>query len=91
MERYVDFVVQVDSIGDQSKIMSGTTKTTEDPMKLKIAHDCIELMDAAGLIKNGMVFQSGAGGISLAAVKFLGERLEEKNIIAQTATGGLIN
>jgi citrate lyase subunit alpha/citrate CoA-transferase len=58
-------------------------------MKLKIANDSIELIDAAGLIKNGMVFQSGAGGISLAAVKYLGERLEEKNIIAQTATGGL--
>jgi len=89
LERYVDCVVQVDNIGDQSKIMSGTTKITENPMKLKIAHESIELIDAAGLIKNGMVFQSGAGGISLAAVKFLGERLEEKNIIAQTATGGL--
>jgi citrate lyase subunit alpha/citrate CoA-transferase len=88
-ERHVDCVAQVDSIGDQSKIMSGTTKITEDPMKLQIAHDCVDLMDAAGFIKNGMVFQSGAGGISLAAMKFLGERLEEKDVIAQTATGGL--
>ncbi len=88
-ERHVDYVAQVDRIGDQSKIMSGTTKITEDSMKLQIAHDCVDLMDAAGLIKNGMVFQSGAGGISLAAMKFLGERLEEKDVIAQTATGGL--
>jgi citrate lyase subunit alpha/citrate CoA-transferase len=36
-----------------------------------------------------MIFQSGAGGISLAAMKFLGERLEEKDIVASTATGGL--
>jgi len=88
-ERYVDCVVQVDSIGDPKKIVSGTTKITENPMKLQIAHDCVDLMDAAGLIKNGMVFQSGAGGISLAAMKFLGERLEEKDVVAQTATGGL--
>jgi citrate lyase subunit alpha/citrate CoA-transferase len=58
-------------------------------MKLKIAYNCVELMDAAGLIKDGMVFQSGAGGISLAAMKYLGDRLEEKNVVASTATGGL--
>jgi len=88
-ERYVDYVAEVDRIGDPKNIMSGTTKITEDPMKLQIAHDCVDLMDAAGIIKNGMIFQSGAGGISLAAIKYLGERLEEKDIIASTATGGL--
>jgi citrate lyase subunit alpha/citrate CoA-transferase len=88
-ERHVDCVAKVDKIGDPKNIMSGTTKITEDPMKLQIAHDCVNLMDAVGLIKNGMVFQSGAGGISLAAMKYLGERLEEKDVIASTATGGL--
>ena len=88
-ERYVDYVAQVDRIGDPKNIMFGTTKITEDPMKLQIAHDCVDLMDAAGIIKDDMVFQSGAGGISLAAMKFLGERLEEKNIVARCATGGL--
>ena len=88
-ERHVDYVAQVDKIGDPKKIMSGTTKITEDPLKLQIAHDCVDLMDAAGLIKDGMIFQSGAGGISLAAMKFLGDRLEEKDVVASTATGGL--
>ena len=88
-ERNVDCVAQVDHIGDPKNIMSGTTKITEDPMKLQIAHDCVDLMDVAGLIRNGMVFQSGAGGISLAAMKYLGERLEEKDVVASTATGGL--
>ena len=82
-------MAQVDKIGDPKNIMSGTTKITEDPMKLQIAHDCVDLMDAAGLIKDGMIFQSGAGGISLAAMKYLGERLEEKDVVASTATGGL--
>ncbi len=88
-ERYVDVVAHVDNIGDPKKIMSGTTKVTGNPEKLKIAHDCVDLMDAAGILKDGMVFQSGAGGISLAAMKFLGDRLEEKDIVASTATGGL--
>ena len=84
-----DYVAQIDQIGDPKNIMSGTTEITKDPMKLKIAFNCVELMDAAGIIKDGMIFQSGAGGISLAAMKFLGERLEEKDITASTATGGL--
>ena len=88
-EKYVDFVAQVDKIGDPKKIMSGTTKVTGDPEKLQIARICVDLMDAAGLIKDGMVFQSGAGGVSLAAMKFLGDRLEEKDVVAETATGGL--
>ena len=88
-ERYVDYVAQVDRIGDPENIASGTTKITEDPMKLQMAHDCVELMDAAGIIKDGMIFQSGAGGISLAAMKYLGERLEEKDVVAACATGGL--
>ncbi len=88
-ERYVDYVAEVDRIGDPKNIMSGTTKITEDPMKLQIARDCVELMDAVGIIKEGMIFQSGAGGISLAAMKYLDDRLEEKDIVAATATGGL--
>ena len=88
-EGYVDYVVEVSHIGSPDKIVSGSLKITEDPMKQKIAHDCVDLMDAAGIIKNGMIFQSGAGGISLAATKYLGERLEEKDVIASCSTGGL--
>ncbi|MEM4258293.1 MAG: citrate lyase subunit alpha [Candidatus Thermoplasmatota archaeon] len=88
-ERDVDCVVQIDRIGDPEKIISGSLKITDEPDKLKTARDCIDLMDAAGLIKNGMIFQAGAGGTSLAALKYLGERLEEKNVVAACATGGL--
>lgn len=88
-ERYVDSVVQIDKIGDPNQIVSGSLKITDDSEKLTIARQCVDLMDAAGLIKDGMIFQSGAGGISLAALKYLGERLEEKNIVAACATGGL--
>jgi len=88
-EGYVDYVVEVDRIGDPEKIVTGTLKITNDPMKLGIAQSCIDLMDAAGLITNELVFQLGAGGISLAAVPFLQQRLEEKNVIAKCQTGGL--
>ena len=89
IEAQVDYVVEVDSIGDPRNIVSGTTKITENPMKQGIAHSCINLMDAAGIIKNGMTFQAGAGGISLAVTKYLGDALEEKNVTAAYANGGI--
>ncbi len=88
-EGYVDYVVEVDCIGSPENIVSGTTKITSDPVKQDIAYKCIELIDAVGIIKNGMTFQSGAGGISLAVTKYLGEKLHEKNITAEFAIGGL--
>ncbi len=87
-EGLVDYVVEIDNIGDPEKIVSGSLKITKDPMKLGIGKSCVELMDAAGIIKNDMIFQAGAGGISLAALKYLGERLKEKNLVAGCSTGG---
>ena len=88
-EGFVDYVVEVDKIGDPDKIVSGSLKITDDPEKLGIGKRCVKLMDAAGIIKNDMVFQAGSGGISLAALKYLGERLKEKNLVAGCSTGGL--
>jgi len=88
-EGLVDYVVEVDRIGDPNKIVSGSLKITDDSEKLGIGKRCVDLMDAVGIIKNGMIFQAGAGGISLAALKYLGERLEEKKMVAGCSTGGL--
>lgn len=88
-EGYIDYVVEVKNIGDPEKIVSGTTKITEDPMKQGIAHSCVDLMDAVGLIKNGMKYQSGAGGISLAVTKYLGEIMQDKNVVGDFAIGGI--
>ena len=88
-EGLVDYVVEVDRIGNPEKIVSGSLKITEDPMKLQIGKHCVDLMDAVGIVKNDMIFQAGAGGISLAALKYLGERLREKKLVAACSTGGL--
>lgn len=88
-EEYVDYVVKLDNIGDPKNIISGTTKITENPSKQRIASSCIELMEKSGLIKNGLTFQSGAGGISLLVTKYLGEILNERNVTADFAIGGI--
>jgi len=87
-EEYVDYVVVVDRIGDPEKIVSGTTKITRSPTRLKIARDAVTLTDICGYIREGMGFQTGAGGISLAYTKYLGEILKERNITAGFAMGG---
>lgn len=87
-EGYVDFVVEMDEIGNPQDIVSGSLKVTNDPQKLHIAQQCMDLMNALDLIKDGLIFQAGAGGISLAALQYLDEILEENNVVAACETGG---
>ena len=45
----VDYVVEVDSIGDPSKIVSGTTRITRSPDRLRIAEQVAQLIRDAGI------------------------------------------
>lgn len=87
-EDYVDLVLKVESIGLKSGIVSGTTLITKDPIGLKIARDTLKVMEASGLLKEGMSFQSGAGGISLAVTSFLREYMIVNKIKGSFASGG---
>lgn len=88
-EDYVDYVLTVDSIGLKSGIVSGTTMITKDPIGLKIAKDTLNAMIATGLVKDGLNFQTGAGGISLAVADFLKTYMLENNIKGGFASGGI--
>ncbi|MFH5835827.1 citrate lyase subunit alpha [Proteiniclasticum sp. C24MP] len=85
----VDYVVKVDSIGDPKGIVSGTTQITKDPVGLKIARDAAKLIEHSGLLNNGMSFQTGAGGISLAVANELKKIMKEKKITGSFASGGI--
>ncbi|CAB1262610.1 citrate lyase, citrate-ACP transferase (alpha) subunit [Clostridiaceae bacterium BL-3] len=88
-QEYVDYVVKVDSIGNPAGIVSGTTKITKDPVGLKIAQMAAGVMDIAGYVKNGMSFQTGAGGTSLAVAAELEKMMKERNIVGSFASGGI--
>ena len=88
-ENYVDFVVSVDQIGDPKGIVSGTTKITRDPVGLVMAQYAARTIEASGLLKDGFSFQTGAGGASLAAAKFLKEIMLEKGIVGSFGMGGI--
>lgn len=87
-ETCVDYVVRVDKIGDREGIVSGTTVLTRDPVKLKIGELACDVIEQSGLFQNGMSFQTGAGGISLAAAQFLKERMLSAGIVGSFIMGG---
>ena len=88
-EIYVNTVVRVDAIGNPQGIVSGTTKITRDPVGLVMAERAVEVIRHSGLLKDGFSFQTGAGGASLAAAKFLMDVMVGENIHGSFASGGI--
>ncbi len=86
---FVDFVVQMDKIGDPEKIVSGTTNVTKSPDRLLIAEYCAKFLEGAGLLHDHFNFQAGAGGTSLAFVKYLMDIMKARNIRAGAIVGGV--
>ena len=84
----VDWVLQVESIGDPAKIASGSTKLTRSPTQLLIADLAARFAEGTGILKEGFSFQAGAGGISLAAVASIARKMRASGIKASFAHGG---
>ncbi|MGB5896349.1 MAG: citrate lyase subunit alpha [Ignavibacteriaceae bacterium] len=84
----VDFVVEIDFLGDSSKIVSGTTQVTKSPDRLLIAEYVADFIEAAGIMKNGFSLQAGAGGTNLAFALFLKEKMKANNVKAKFMRGG---
>lgn len=85
---YVDQVVVVDSIGDASQIVSGTTVPTNSPERQLIARNAAQFVLETEILKPGWSFQAGAGGISLSFTIFVQQIMQEREIFAQFARGG---
>lgn len=85
----VDHLVVLDRIGDAARIVSGTTQITTDPKGLHIAAMAADLIAASGLMRNGMSFQTGAGGTSLAVAARLGQLMTQAGVVAGFASGGI--
>ena len=88
-EGYVDYVVQVEQIGDPARIVSGTTKITRDPVGLRIAGLAAQVVKHSGYLKDGFSFQTGAGGASLAVAKYVEEMMEKEHIKGSFCMGGI--
>lgn len=85
----VDYVVQIESLGDPKKIVSTTTRVTRDPAGLIIAKYASEVIEASGLLKDGFSFQTGAGGTSLAVADLVRRKMAEGKIKGSFGCGGI--
>lgn len=66
----------VGSIGDPSKIVSVTTRITDDPTELKIAATAARVMEASGLLVDGFSCQTGDAA------------MRDKAVVGSFAAGG---
>ncbi len=88
-QQHVDFVVEVDQIGDPARIGAGAARMTKNPRDLLIAQRVADIMAASRLFREGYSFQTGVGAISIACTKYLAEKTKEAGITASFALGGI--
>ncbi|MDP0494169.1 MAG: citrate lyase subunit alpha [Fusobacterium sp. JB021] len=84
----IDYIVEVEEIGNPEQIATGATRITKNPQELLIAEKASEVLIASGVIKNGFSFQAGSGGSSLAVCRFLKEYMKKNEIKGSFASGG---
>lgn len=85
----VDWVVPIDKIGHPEKIVSGTTSPTSDPVKLSIARLAADFIQIHPLFRDGVSFQAGVGGMSLATMGHVNTAMKEQKITAGFIVGGI--
>ena len=84
----VDYVVELDSIGDSAQIVSGTTVLTKSPDRLLISELTAQFMRATSYYRDGFSMQAGAGGTALASAIFLKEMMLADGVRARFLRGG---
>ena len=87
----VDYVVEVDAIGDPAGIAKGATRFTKNPKELLIAEYAAKVITSSPYYQQGFSFQTGTGGAALAVSRFLREAMIKDEIKASFALGGITN
>lgn len=85
----VDYVVEVDAIGDPKKIATGAAKPTTDQRKLMMADYCTQFVVNSPYFKDGFSYQTGVGGASIASTISLAKEMKERNVRMRFGVGGL--
>lgn len=85
----VDYILVVDSIGDPKGIASGALRISRDPRELLIADYASRVIEFSGCFKEGFSLQLGSGGASLAAAKFIKQKMLDQGITGSFGIGGI--
>lgn len=87
----VDYVVEVEAIGDPAGIAKGATRFTSNPKELLIAEYANKVITQSPYYKNGFSVQTGTGGAALAVARFLRDSMIKDDVKASFALGGITN
>ena len=85
----VDYVVEVEEIGNPAKIATGAAKPTTDVRKILMADYCTEFVINTPYFKDGFTYQTGVGGSSIASTVSLGKIMKERGIKMKFGVGGI--
>jgi citrate lyase subunit alpha / citrate CoA-transferase len=87
---HVDFVVPFEGVGDAAGIGAGTLDLARimSGENLEVAERVMALLGAAGLLRNGVAFQSGSGA-SLAILQRLSDHFVAHGLKASFTIGGI--
>ena len=85
----VESVVVAESVGDSSKIAAGAIRDSKNPRDILLAKQAAKVIINSGYFQDGFSIQTGTGGASLAAVKYIREEMIERGIKASFALGGI--
>ena len=85
----VESVVVADSVGDSSKIAAGAIRDSKNPRDILLAKQAAKVIINSGYFEDGFSIQTGTGGASLAAVKYIREEMISRGIKASFALGGI--
>ena len=85
----VESVVVVESLGDSSKIAAGAIRDSKNPRDILLAKQAAKVIINSGYFQDGFSIQTGTGGASLAAVKYIREEMINRGIKASFALGGI--
>lgn len=85
----VDYVVQVDSIGDPAGIATGAMKPSSSPLNMRIADLAAKAIIHSGHMHEGVAMQTGSGKISLAVAAQLERYMLEQEMGGSFAMGGI--
>ncbi|WP_213714632.1 citrate lyase subunit alpha [Cedecea lapagei] len=89
MQDEVDYIVQVDTVGDPAKISVGAARVTSNPRELMIARTAAEVIEHSGYFRSGFSMQTGSGAAATACTRFMEEKMERNGVVARFALGGI--
>lgn len=85
----VDYIAEVDTIGDPKGITTGSIRVSKNPAELVISRYAARAIAGTHYFKDDMIFQFGSGGMAIATASFIRDKMLECGYTAAAGVGGV--